>query len=121
MTKAFVFDTYAILAILNGVPAYAVYWGSEVIINHFIFAELCYNTLKISREKSEEAVRDYKKHISILPPRLIFNAMVFRFNNRKKDMSMADCVSYIQAQTLGVPFLTGDSAFEGMPGVEFVK
>ena len=45
--KAFVFDTYAIIEIIQGNKNYGAYLDSKIIINDFIFAELCYNFLKI--------------------------------------------------------------------------
>ena len=42
----YVFDTYAIIEIVRGNPNYIKYNDSEVIINNFIYAELCYNILK---------------------------------------------------------------------------
>ena len=121
MTRFLVFDTYALMEIIRGSPSYEKYKPSTVIINHFIFAELCYNVLKISKEKAEEAARIYKKHISIISSKQIFDAMVFRYRHKKRSLSMADCISYQQAQNRGVPFLTGDEQFRGMSGVEFVK
>lgn len=38
-----------------------------------------------------------------------------------KDLSIPDVIGYIIAKRHGVPFLTGDSGFEGFDNVEFVK
>jgi uncharacterized protein len=47
--------------------------------------------------------------------------MKFRYKNRKKNLSVPDCISYLQAKSLGIKFLTGDKKFENMENVEFVK
>ena len=124
MTNQFVFDTYALIELLEGNPAYLKYADAAMVINEFIFAEYCYVTLRRYVDYPSEAdkkARSVMKVIAALSREGIVDAMKFRFSNRKKDMSTTDCVSYIQAQKLGIPFLTGDSAFEGITGVEFVK
>ncbi len=121
MTDAFVFDTYAIIEILKGNPAFKKFEAATVVVNHFIFAEVCYYLLKVGQENAEEAAGIYKKQISIISSKQIFDAMVFRHRYKGKKLSTTDCVSYMQAQGRGIPFLTGDMQFEGMPGVEFVR
>ena len=122
MNKAFVFDTYAILEIIGGNKNYDPYLDSEIIINDFIFAELCYNLIKEKGlEKSGWLIEKYSKFIMKINPRTIMNAMLFRFESRKKDVSMTDSIRYMHARELNVRFLTGDKEFMGMPDVEFVK
>ncbi len=122
MNRAFVFDTYAILEIISGNKNYSPYLDSEIIINDFIFAELCYNLIKEKGlEKSSLLIEKYSKFIMEISPGIIKNAMLFRFENRKKDVSMADCISYMHSKHLNIKFLTGDKEFTDMPNVEFVK
>ena len=121
MNNVFVFDTYALIEIVRGNPEYRKYESATAVINHFIFSELCYNVLKGDTVNAADVVKPYRNSIVIVSPKQIFDAMIFRHRNKKKDLSMADCVSYIQAQSRGIPFLTGDRQFKGMPGVEFVK
>jgi len=122
MNKAFVVDTYAIIEIIRGNKNYGPYLDSEIVINDFIFAELCYNLIKEKGlEKSSWLMEKYSKFIMEINPKIVINAMLFRFENRKRDVSMADCISYMQAKDLNVGLLTGDKEFMDMPGVEFVK
>ena len=46
MTSKYLFDTYAIIEIIDGNKNYLKYSDSDVVINNFIFAELCYNLFK---------------------------------------------------------------------------
>ena len=122
MTNAFVFDTYAIVEILNGSKNYDMYLDDEIIINDFIFAELCYNLIKEKGlEKSNLVLGKYSRFILKVDSSIIKNAMAFRHANRKKDVSMTDCISYFQAKSLKIKFLTGDRQFENLENVEFVK
>lgn len=122
MNRAFVFDTYAILEIISGNKNYSPYLDSEIVINDFIFAELCYNLIKEKGlERSSLLIEKYSKFIMEISPEIIENAMLFRFDSRKKGVSMADCIDYMHAKYLNIRFLTGDKEFAGIPNVEFVR
>ena len=48
-------------------------------------------------------------------------AIRFRKEHKKKDLSYTDCIGYIYAKRNNLKFLTGDKEFENMDNVEFVK
>ncbi len=52
---------------------------------------------------------------------VVFEAMQFRLQHKKKDLSYADSIGYVLAQRHGLRFLTGDRAFQGMDNVAFVR
>ena len=83
--ESFVYDTYALLEIIAGNPNYAKYLDSNIIINEFIFAELCY---KLIREnglaEAEFYVDKYKNFVRAVDVETIKNAMLFRANNKKR-------------------------------------
>lgn len=117
----YVFDTYSLMEIIFGNENYLEFIEEDFIINEFIFAELCYNLIKIGHPKKEDYLKKYKEHIQNLNPNLINLAMEFRYKNKKKKLSMTDCISYIQSKELGIKFLTGDKEFENIDNVKFVK
>jgi len=119
--NTFLFDTYAILEIINGNKNYEKYLDSVIIINDFIFAELCYKLLREGVDSGEDYIERYSKFILEVEPIIIKEAMLFRIANIKRKASMTDCVSYIMARKLNIKFLTGDKEFKDFPGVEFVK
>ncbi|MEK6946082.1 MAG: PIN domain-containing protein [Nanoarchaeota archaeon] len=119
--QKFVFDTYALFEIIAGNPDYAKYLESEIIINDFIFAELCYKLIRENVENANFYIDKYKDFVMEVKAEIIKKAMKFRVDNKKKKMSGADCISYMMAQELGIRFLTGDKEFEKMSNVEFVK
>ena len=122
MNKAFVFDTYAIIETIRGNKNYDPYLDSEIIINDFILAELCYNLIKEKGlEKSNWLIDKYSRFVLKVNTKIIKEAMLFRFENRNKDVSMTDCISYMLAKDLNIRFLTGDKEFANMPDVEFVR
>ena len=122
MTKEiFLFDTYALLEVINKNPYYDCYLEMDVIINEFIFAEFCYKLIR-------ENVSDYAKLIQEVIPAIvkvdadiILAAMEFRVLHKKKNLSMTDCISYLMSKKMEIKFLTGDKEFEDMENVEFVK
>ena len=120
--QAFVFDTYALLEIIAGNKNYSNYIDSEIIINDFIFAELCYKLIRENGlEKASFYIDRFSRFRKSLDTRTIQEAMLFRVQHKKKDLSAADCISYVMALKYNLKFLTGDRQFEGMENVEFVK
>ena len=117
----FVYDTYAIIEIIKGNEKFRDYLYKKIIINNFIFAELCYVLTRIGYPNAEKYLDRYSRFIIHVDPNIIKKAMSFRFENRKKNMSMIDCISYLMAKELGLKFLTGDKEFAGLEGVEFVR
>jgi len=118
---SFLFDTYAILEIIGGNINYNFYLDSTIIINDFIFAELCYNLLQTDKLKVEEYAKKYAPYIFQVEPEWIIEAMGFRIEWKDRGVSMTDCISYIMSKKLGIKFLTGDKEFENLENVEFVK
>lgn len=119
--ETFLFDTYALVEILNKNPKYEKYVDSQIFVSDFIFAEFCY---KIINEKiliGENLLNEIIPAIIYPSHDVIKKAMEFRVNNKKKEMSMTDCVSYMMAKELGIKFLTGDKQFENLEGVEFAR
>jgi predicted nucleic acid-binding protein len=43
------------------------------------------------------------------------------YSREGRKFSLIDCVGYSVAESLSIPFLTGDREFEELPGVEYVK
>ena len=121
MTERFVYDTYALIEILNKNPNYEKYIDQDIIINDFIFAEFCYQLIKDGERKLKEYLEEIEPAIIQLKTKIIKEALDFRYRNKKKKLSMTDCISYFQAKEFGIKFLTGDKEFENFDDVEFVK
>ena len=117
----FLFDNYALIEIIDGNENYKEYIDKKIIINDFIFAELCYVLTREGYPYTEKYFDRYAKFIIHATPNAIKKAMLFRYLNKKKRMSMTDCISYFMAKELGIKFLTGDKEFEDLENVEFVR
>jgi len=121
MTETFLYDTYALMELLNENPKYEKYADCKVIINEFIFSEFCYQLIREGEKNMDEYLNEVEPAIVKPSAKTIKKAMEFRYKNKKNNMSMTDCISYIQAKEFGLKFLTGDKEFESFEDVEFVK
>lgn len=115
-------DTYAIYEIISGSTSYNRYWGSETATSIFNIAESYYIFLRELGEDiaDEKTIPLFLNALSIRPL-TIKEAMKFRLENKKKDLSYTDCIGYQLAKENHMKFLTGDIQFKGLPNVEFVK
>ena len=109
------------MELLNKNPNYEKYSTKEVVINEFIFAEICYQLIKDDVKNLHEYLNEIEPAIINPSPKTVIEAMKFRYKNKKKKMSTTDCISYIMAKELEIKFLTGDKEFEYLENVEFVK
>lgn len=118
----FFYDTYAIMSLIEGSENYNKYKGNIITTSILNLAEL-YNIFL--RSQGKQTANYWAKKLNFIfldiDKESIIKAVEFRFNNRKKDLSLTDCVGYILALKNNIKFITGDSKFENMENVEFVK
>ncbi len=119
MSDVFFFDTYAFIEVIRGKPSYKRFETVTAITTVFHLAELNYALKKeMDREQADARTDGYWPLIVEVTLEDIKKAMDFK--TQKREVSIPDAVGYIVAQRHGAKFLTGDSAFKGLPGVEFV-
>jgi predicted nucleic acid-binding protein len=119
--EMYLFDTYALLEILSKNESYEPYLESKIIINDFIYAEFCYVLFRNNIHDAESFASMLSNKIVHAKPETIKQAMKFRSENKKRNLSIPDCISYLMAEKADIKFLTGDKEFEKMDNVEFVK
>ncbi len=121
--NSFFFDTYAFYEIIIGNENYKNFTKDiKIVTTQLNLMELYYHILSLySKEDSLELFRRYEEFIVPIDNNTIIEAMDFRKNNYKRNLSYTDCIGYVMAKKLGVKFLTGDKEFKDMPNVEFVK
>jgi len=118
-TARFFLDTYAMIEIMRGNPGYRKYVGAEFQTLYTNLLDLYYAVL---RDFDHETA---KKYLAVFRPKAvpldlewIPDAATVKLARK---VAYADALGYGAARAAGVPFLTGDDAFKGEPGVEFVK
>ncbi len=119
--ETYLFDTYALIELLNKNPKYEKYLECSIIINDLIFSEFCYKIYRENILKGNDFIKEIEDSIEFPDKEIIKKAMKFRVENKKKEMTITDCISYIMSKELRIKFLTGDKEFEGFDNVEFVK
>ena len=122
MGLKYFFDSYAIIEIINENPKYIPYSNEEIILSLFNLAEIYWSVLNdFGEEKANIIFNIYKKVVVEIDDETLKEAIKFRKEQKKQDLSYTDCIGYIYAKRNNLKFLTGDSKFESLPFVEFVK
>lgn len=118
----FFLDTYALVEITKGNKNFEKYLDSDAITLRLNMAELYHSNLSDFNEKTADHFFKLFARLTFeMPPEIIPKAVTFRKLHNKKNLSYADCFGYIFAMENKRLFLTGDKAFRGMKGVEFVR
>ena len=115
-------DTYALVEILNGNPRFAEYLSSDFVLTDLTLAEFYAVLLREEGEK----VADYwfkklERYALPVVKEILIEAIKFRYEHRKQDISFFDAAGYIFSVKNGYYFVTGDKEFEKLPNVEFKK
>jgi predicted nucleic acid-binding protein len=121
MTRFF-YDSYAIISFLDGEAKFKKYFSQdEGITSAYCIMEVHYSLLKkFPKEKAEEVI-DALYSLVVNPSfEELKEAVEFRAENKKKELSYSDSLGYIIAKKRKLKFLTGDKAFKNMKKVEFV-
>ena len=114
-------DTYVLAEIAEGNKAYINYTSGDFLITDLTLAEFYWVLL---RDKSKnladfwyEKLRSYAVAVD---QHTLISTMVFRYSNKKKNLSFFDCVGYVFAIQNNMLFVTGDKEFKDLPHVEHV-
>src|SRR3989344_7423192 len=115
-------DTYALVEIAKGNPKFVNYLNSAFVLNDLTLAEFY---LVLLREDGEK-IADYwfkklERYSLPVSKELLIEAIKFRYENRKTDISFFDAVGYIFSLKNGYLFVTGDKEFEKFTNVDFKK
>ena len=120
MTEIFFFDTYAFIEIIRGNTNYKKFEDVPIITTVFNLAELNYILKKeMNKERADSYTEDYSIFLVEVTLEDVKTSMDFKTKSR--GLSIPDCIGYTIAKKFGAKFLTGDSGFEKLPNVEFVK
>lgn len=116
------FDSYAIIESIKGNLNYTKYFSENIIITIFNLAEIYWFSLNnYDESEAEKIYKKFSVSVSDIDDNTLKEAIKFRKQHKKKNLSYADCIGYIYALKNNLIFLTGDKEFEGMKNVEFVK
>lgn len=116
------FDSYAIIEIVAGSKSYSEFINEQVTITIFNLAEIYWSALlNLDESKANEVYEIYSKSVVPISNEILKEAIKFRKEHKKRDLSYTDCIGYIYAKRNNFLFLTGDKEFEKFSNVKFVK
>lgn len=122
MGLKYFFDSYAIIELIKENPKYSPYLDEEIILTLFNLAEIYWSVLNdFGEEKAEEIYSKFRNNVVEIDDETLKEAIRFRKEYKKQDLSYTDCIGYIYAKRNNLKFLTGDNKFEHLPFTEFVK
>jgi len=116
------FDTYALMELVKGNPAYEQFADSTIVTTRLNLMEFHYGLLRTSDKETADRYFDaLLPHAINVSDALIKQSNLFKYRQKDRRLSYVDAISYTFACALGIPFLTGDKQFEDLPNVEYVK
>ena len=116
------FDSYSILEIIRGNPNYENYKELIFITNTLNLSEVFYSLIReIDKKGALKIISEFNFEFIEISEEIAIESAIFKYNNKSKNFSYADCIGYITAQKNNIKFLTGDKEFEYLENVEFVK
>jgi len=121
MSDVYFFDSYAVIEVLRGNKNYAKYLEADIITTQLTLFEVYYALLKHDVDHAEKFIKRYEDYTVSYTSEIIRSAARLKFTNKKKNLSMTDCIGYALALDYGIKFLTGDKEFKDMKNVEYVK
>lgn len=115
-------DTYALMEISQQNPDFEVYLDSDFIITEITLAEFYGVILREYDEKTAEYwFRKLEGYAVSVNKEVLKEAIKFKYENRKTNISFFDAVGYIFSLVNGYYFVTGDKEFKNLKNVEFKK
>jgi len=125
MPNSFFCDSYAILAFTGGHPGYRKYFeGNDGALTKLNLIEIFYRSLeKHGHKAASDIVGTFSKYLVDFGLEEIAGAMKLRLELKRegRDLSYADALGYFLSRRMGIKFLTGDRAFQGLKGVEYLQ
>lgn len=116
------FDTYAIIELIKLNQNYNRFDGLKIVTSVMNLAEMYNIFLKDKgRKDADEFFEACNFEFLEISPKIIVEAVRFRYENRKGNVSLTDSVGYTLSLKHNLKFLTGDRQFENISNVEFVK
>ena len=115
-------DTYALIEIAKENVKFARYIKDDFNITDITLSEFYFVLLREENQSfAEYWFKKLKRYSMPVEKETLKEAMNFKYENRKNNISFFDAVGYIFALKNGYYFVTGDKEFENMKNVEFQK
>ena len=115
-------DTYALVEISEANPHFSVYLQEDIVVPDLILAEFYAGLLRqFGKQTAQYWFRKIEPYTKSVALPLLIEAVEFRHEHRKENVSFFDAVGYIYSLKNNYLFVTGDKEFKDLKGVEFRK
>ncbi len=120
--NTYFFDSYALIEIVRGNPTYREYEHASCLTTKMNLLEVVYAFLREGKiEAASTIVREFQNKVIEPDALTIIEIAAWKLQEKPKTFSFVDCLGYVLAKKMGIPFLTGDEEFEGKENVVFVR
>ncbi|MEK6961554.1 MAG: PIN domain-containing protein [Nanoarchaeota archaeon] len=115
-------DTYALIAVADGDEAFARFINEDFVVPSTTLAEFYWVMLRdLGKDIADGWISVISPYAVDVDSALLLEAVRYRSARRKDNVSFFDAVGYVYSKQEKFLFVTGDEAFRGEAGVEFVK
>lgn len=115
-------DTYVLWEIQFGNEKYSKFLTENFVISDWTLVEFYKTLLKEYDKKTADYwFRKFKQYCKKVDIDILIRAVLFQYENKKRKMSLFDCVGYIFSLENDFKFVTGDKEFKHREGVLFIK
>ena len=115
-------DAYALWEINFGNEKFSKFLRYDFIVSDWTLIEFYRGMLReYGQETADYWLKKLKPHAKPVGIDMLIKAVLFQHENRKRKMSLFDCVGYIFSLEHDFKFVTGDKEFEHREGIEFIK
>lgn len=115
-------DSYALWEIQFGNEKFSGFLTEKFVITDWTFVEF-YRTLlrEYNKKTADYWFRKFKPYIRKVNIDILIKAVLFQYENKKRRMSLFDCVGYLFSKENNLKFLTGDKEFKHREGAYFTQ
>jgi predicted nucleic acid-binding protein len=121
MDVAYFFDTCAMVALIDGSPAYRKFKEVRVATSFVNLIELYYVLLRTTDAAFAKGMyKAFSECLVEIDDNDVFKGMDLKLKQKRRDFSYVDALGYAVARSCNLKFLTSDTQFKDLPNVEFV-
>ena len=125
MAPGFFYDSYAVLAFASGHSGYRKYFEEhDGVLTKLNLLEIFYRSLEEHGSKAATTITEtFSKYLVDFGLNEIADSMKLRLELKRegRNISYADALGYSLSRKMGIKYLTGDRAFKGLSGVEYLE
>jgi len=115
-------DTYALMEISQENPDFEVYLDSDFVITEITLVEFYGVILRNYNEQTADYwFRKLEGYAVSVNREILKEAVKFKHENKKTNISFFDAAGYIFSIKNGCYFVTGDKEFKDFKNVEFIQ